>query len=271
MQLAYEELGLPPGPVDGDAGANAPDTRSARPLVALHPVGLSAAFWPGFGDRLGRRRRIVAIDTAGHGRSPDSPRPGRMADRVTETAAAIEAAAQGPVAVLGVSFGGMIAMQLALARPDLVGALLLGACPPRMPAEAREAILDRGRAAESGGMAAVVETTVERWFSPGATHRPIANRVRERLGANAPSNWAAAWEAVAEHDALPRLGQINVPTLVIAGEKDASVPLAAKKALADAISGARLAVIPDAPHMIHLERTVEFLDIVDGFLTGLEA
>lgn len=162
-------------------------------------------------------------------------------------------------------------MQLALARPDLVDALLLGAYPPQMPAEAREAILDRGRAVESGGIAAVAETTVECWFSPGATDAPIANRVRERLGANAPSNWAAAWEAVAKHDALPRLGQINVPTLVIAGEKDVSAPLAAKKALANAISDARLAVIPDAPHMIHLERAAEFLDIVDGFLTALEA
>lgn len=261
MRLSYEML---------DDGGGVDGAKAVPTVILLHPVGLSSKFWPGFSEKTGRRFRCIAVDTAGHGLSPDSPRPGRLQDRVAETADLIQTLGYGPVIVLGVSFGGMIAMQLALARRDLVLALVLGACPPQMPAEARAALLDRGRTAETGGMAAVIETTIERWFSPDATGSPAADRVRRRLAANAPSNWAAAWEAVSEHDALPRLGRIDVPTLVVAGERDASVPLAAKQALARAIPGARLAVIPGAPHMLHLERTAEFLEIVDRFLAELK-
>ncbi|MGS7457633.1 alpha/beta fold hydrolase, partial [Mycobacterium tuberculosis] len=56
--------------------------------------------------------------------------------------------------------------------------------------------------------------------------------VAERLTSNKPSNWAAAWEAVAEHDALDRLRTIEIPALIIAGEKDAATPLDAKRTLA---------------------------------------
>jgi 3-oxoadipate enol-lactonase len=71
---------------------------------------------------------------------------------------------------------------------------------------------------------------------------------------------------VAEHDALERLGSLAVPALVIAGENDLATPLPAKQALAAAIPGARLVVLPGAPHMMHIEQPDVFLRTILDFL-----
>lgn len=242
---------------------------SGPPLVLLHPVGLSSDFWPEIADRLHHSHRVYCVDLAGHGTSPDAARPGRMADRIGDVADLLDREVGAAAAVLGVSFGGMIAMNLALERPNSIRALILAACPAAIPREARDAIRDRGRAAESGGMQAVLDATLERWFSEGEIGSEIASRVRARLGANSPSNWAAAWEAVSDHDALALLSDINVPTLVVAGEQDQATPLAAMETISQEIAGSRLVVLTGAPHMLHLERAGDFADVVEAFLAGV--
>ncbi len=239
---------------------------TGRPLILLHPVGLDSTFWDGLVQPLSRRYRVLAVDTAGHGMSADAQRPGRMADRVADVIDLILRESLGPVALVGVSFGGMIAQNVALARPDLVTSLVLAACPGRIPAEARDAILARGAEAERDGMAAVVEPTLQRWFTPGFMSTEAVAGVRRRLIADAPSGWAAAWEAIAEHDALERLGDFAGKALVVAGEADLATPLPAKQALAEAMPGARLVVLQGAPHMMQIEQPEAFLGAVESFL-----
>jgi 3-oxoadipate enol-lactonase len=236
------------------------------PVVLLHPVGLDATFWGGLPGRLARGRRVVAVDLAGHGRSPSVVRPGRMAAHVSDVAGLVERLGRGPAVLIGVSFGGMIAQQMALARPDLVAGLVLAGCPGAITEAGRAAILERGRAAEAGGMAAVVDATLARWFTPGFMGAAAVARVRARLMADDPSDWAATWEAVAEHDALGPLGTVGVPALVIAGELDAATPDAATRALAAALSRGRLVVLAGAPHMMQIECEAAFAAAVEGFL-----
>jgi 3-oxoadipate enol-lactonase len=243
---------------------------AGRPLLLLHPVGLDGTFWSGVSEPLSRRCRVLAVDAAGHGASPDARRPGRMDERVADVIDLILKEDFGPAVLVGVSFGGMIAQNVALARPDLVAGLVLAGCPGRIPAEAREAILARGSDAERGGMAAVVEPTLERWFTPGSMSTDAVARVRQRLLDDTPSNWAAAWEAIAEHDALERLGAYRGGALVIAGERDLATPLPAKQALAAAIPGARLVVLPGAPHMMQIEQPSAFLAAIEEFLDMTE-
>lgn len=237
-------------------------------LLLLHPVGLDGSFWGQLPEKLAASHRVVAVDLPGHGRSPDVARPGRMDSHVDEIARLIGMLGGGPATLLGVSFGGMISQHVALAHPDLVDGLVLCACPGEIPHGAREAILQRGRDAEAGGMDAVLGTTIERWFTPGFVAAAEVEPVRRRLSANDPSNWAAAWEAVSGHDALLRLGQIDVPALVIAGDSDAATPLEAKRALAAAIPGARLDVLAGAPHMMQIETAELFGAAVGAFLAA---
>jgi 3-oxoadipate enol-lactonase len=242
------------------------------PLVLLlHPVGLDRTFWAGLPERLAETHMVIAVDTAGHGNSPDAVRPGRMQDRIDDIVELLSALNQGPATLLGVSFGGMIAQQVALARPDLVSGLILAGCPGAIPATAQDAMRKRGADAELHGMSAVTDATLERWFTPDFLSTDDVRRVADRLLADKPSNWAAAWEAVAEHDALERLKSLDIPALVIAGEKDAATSLDAKRALAAAIPGSRLTILPGAPHIMQIECPDAFAEAVTGFLNEQKA
>lgn len=189
-----------------------------------------------------------------------------MENYVADVAELLERLDRGPAIVLGVSFGGMIAQHLALGRPELIAGLVLGACPGKIPPAARDAILQRGRDAEAGGMEAVIAPTLQRWFTPEFLNAEPVDRVRRRLLSNVVSNWAAAWEAVSEHDALDRLVGFRGPALVVAGESDAATPLDAKRDLAAAMPHSELVIMPQAPHMMHIECADRFAQTVDAFI-----
>jgi 3-oxoadipate enol-lactonase len=234
-------------------------------VVLAHPVGLDQTFWGGLPDALALDHTVVTVDLRGHGGSGDAPRPGQMTAYRDDVASVLDRLGLGPATVVGVSFGGMIAQTLACHRPDLVAGLVLAACPGAMPLSARAAIVQRGMDAEQGGMSAVLAATLARWFTPAAAPG-LVERVAARLMANAPGNWAAAWEAISRHDALPGLARLHCPALVIAGECDAATPIEATHALAAAIPGSRHVVVTDAPHMLQLECEDRFASLVRGFL-----
>lgn len=237
------------------------------PAVALlHPIGLSGEFWPGLASRLAGSHSVVTIDLLGHGLSPDAPRPGRMSDQVSAVTALLDSLSAGPAVLVGVSFGGMIAQHVALARPDLVRGLVVAGSMGRAPESAREMLVQRGAEAEAGGMAAIVDPTLERWFTPEFMSDDAVARVRERLLANAPANWAAAWEAIAGHDALERLGSLTVPARVIAGELDRAITIDTKRALSEAFSDASFVVLEGSPHMMQIETAGRFADAIVDFL-----
>jgi 3-oxoadipate enol-lactonase len=115
-------------------------------------------------------------------------------------------------------------------------------------------------------MAGVITATLERWFTPAYLATPAVATVRDRLLRDKVSNWSATWHAIAAFDALPRLGEVRVPTLVLAGERDAATPMPATEALAAAIPGARHQVLPDAPHMMQTECGAAYASAVLRFL-----
>lgn len=234
-------------------------------VVLLHPVGLDRTFWGPLPARLSDRFEVMAVDLAGHGESPTARRPGTMDKHVADIVKLVEQTGK-RACLVGVSFGGMIAQNVALARPDLVWALVPTACPGRTPPEARPALLQRGSDAEENGIASVIDATLRRWFTEPFLSTEEVSRVRERLRTNSVSGWAAAWEAIATHDALDRLPSLQVPTLVVAGECDLGTSLDAKRALAAAIPGSRLEIIPQAPHMLQIECAQTYAEIVSAFL-----
>ena len=128
---------------------------------------------------------------------------------------------------------------------------------------------ERGEAARRGGMASILDSTLSRWFTPGFMESEIVAETRKRLLADNVEGWAAAWRAISELDTEPRLGEIRVPTLVIIGENDLSVPVSRARAMADRIPGAAFHVVPGAPHMAPLERPDLFNPPLLAFLGNI--
>jgi 3-oxoadipate enol-lactonase len=239
-------------------------------IVLLHPVGLDGRFWYDLPKRLSDHYSVACVDLRGHGRSSKAQRPGTMQANVDDVADVIKSINRGKAIVLGLSFGGMVAQNLALRHPDLVSGLVICACGAQVPQAFRQNILARGTDAEKGGMQAVTATTLERWFTPAFMNAPEVEQVRQRLLEDDPSNFAAAWEAISEHDAVAQLAQVRVPVLVVGGSLDLATSVEAITTLANAFGHAQKVVLEGAPHMMQIENQDVFYHTVRQFLDGME-
>lgn len=236
-------------------------------LVLLHPVGLDNTFWGPLVERASRTRTVVAVDLAGHGKSPAVSGDRGIAAYASDVRALIETLDIHRPAVLGLSFGGMIAQELATTHPACVSRLIVGACGARISQEARPAVRARGTAAlGSQGMGAVVDETLQRWFTGPFLTAPAVETVRRRLLADDPQGWASGWAAIAGFDVLDRLPHLAIPVLAVAASEDAGTPVEGTRAIATAVPGARFTVIEGAPHMMQIECAEAFCDAVSGFL-----
>jgi len=242
-------------------------TGEGEGLVLLHPIGLDQSFWGALPVMLGQGRRILRLDLRGHGRSDIGSARAPIEAYAADVVEAIRHYGMGKPTVLGLSFGGMIAQTLALNHPGSISKLIACGCPGGIPEEARPVLRERGLAAERDGMESIVPTTIERWFTSSFTS-PIVERVRERLRTDTVESWSDGWHAISNFNAFPRLASLDMPTLIVSGEKDAATSPAASKALAEAIPNAQLVTLPGAPHMMQLETSGLFIETVGQFLAG---
>jgi pimeloyl-ACP methyl ester carboxylesterase len=245
------------------------------PAVALVHEGIcDSRMWDPQWDSFTRSHRVLRYDLRGYGRSPIEPGTFSNARDLVEL---IEQHDLERVTLVGVSLGGRIALEVALARPDLVAALVLvgSGLPghdwsPEMSAadEAEEAAL------ASGDLDVAVEVTLRTWVD-GPRRRPgdvdpgvrarVAEMQRRAYELQVPV-WESAHEELLVTDVADRLGEIRVPTLVLVGEEDVPDIHAIADRLAREIPDARLEKIADTAHVPSMEQPEEFEGLVLGFL-----
>ena len=126
---------------------------------------------------------------------------------------------------------------------------------------------------EDGGMEALVEHTVERWFQPSFLERDVGavDKVREMIRRTAPAGHVGCCRAVQKLAYEHRLKDIRVPTLVLGGDEDKGAPPEALAEIAAAIPNARHAVIENAGHITNIENPGAFDQAVEEFLSSSEA
>ena len=214
--------------------------------------------------------QILRIDIPGHGQSAAMPgTPDLLKDYADAIHGLVQHLRFAPATVVGFSFGGMIAQVLALDHPQDLESLVPSACPSTLPSASRKVMADRGTLAQEQGMAAVLEPTLQRWFTAAFRMRRGDDATRKRLLSDDPRSWAQAWHAISQLDTAPRLSSIKVPTLCMAGEVDSASPPEVVKAVAEAIPGARFVSIPDAPHMLFIEQPQAVAKAIRTFLTEI--
>jgi pimeloyl-ACP methyl ester carboxylesterase len=215
--------------------------------------------------------RAIAPDLPGFGEhvpSPDSPAPWDYVLAVLDELAVERAA------LVGCSFGGAVALRVAVIAPERVRALGLISSPapglepsPRLHAAwtAEEEALERG------DIDAAVETVVDAWLAPDAPAalRELVARMQRR--AFELEDQGRPDEPPDPVDEAPeRLGEIAVPTVAAAGEADMPDFEWSARRLADVIPGARHAVLPGAGHLAPLETPEAFRRLLGELLSELE-
>lgn len=241
-------------------------------VVLLHGWSAFKELWWSTLLALAPRARAFAPDMPGHGGSPlhGDSRMDQIAGRI-----ALFCKARGleSIALVGHSMGGNIALELALARPDLVRRLVLvdpAAQAREMPPYTRS-YLDsmRGWAALRASMALGRQLdVVGRWVPH--THRggfvlPALRRITY-LARHDADALRLLLDSLFANPIGPRLAEVGVPTLVISGEFDPLVPPALSRRVAEAIPGAQYALVRGAGHNPMDERPREFERILLAFL-----
>jgi 3-oxoadipate enol-lactonase len=233
-------------------------------LVLSNSLGTTLEMWDDQAPALAQRLRLVRYDSRGHGRSEVPPGPYTIEDLGRDVLVLLDELGLERVHFCGLSMGGMTGMWLGINAPERIDRLALCATSTHMPpADAWHA---RASTVRSEGMGAIARAGIERWFSPrGPVERPEAvERMRQGLLDCPPDGYAASCEAIATHDMRERVGAIDAPTLVVAGDQDPVTPPNHATFIADRIEGARLVVLERARHLLNVEHadrvTSELLD-----------
>ena len=246
-------------------------------VVLLHGFTGSGATWDHLTRRLRARFTTVTADLPGHGRSSAPADPGRYAllRFADDLQRLLDILGLNAVALLGYSLGGRAALQFALRHGSRLSALVLESASSGILHAAERAARAAADAEladfiEREGMEAFVDRweKLPLWASQSAVHAEVRASLRAQRLRGVPSGLAnslrgagaGAMEAVAD-----RLGEIEAPTLLIAGALDEKYTAAAA-AMAEAMPHARAAIVADAGHAVHLERPDDFADLVEGFL-----
>ncbi|AOB32730.1 hypothetical protein AKI39_21280 [Bordetella sp. H567] len=233
-------------------------------LVLGNSLGTDFSLWDPVLPRLMRHFRVIRFDMRGHGAS-DAPEGAYTMDQLAgDLAAVVQAAKLDKFHYCGVSLGGMVGMAYAQRPDQRLDKLVLSNTAVRFPADVWNARIDN---VQRGGMAAIEQAVLGRFFTPGflALEDPRAERVKETLLSLEPHGYAGCCAAIRDMRIADGLAAIRVPTRVLTGAQDQSTPPERGAEIAAAIPGATVTALPGA-HIPMIELPVQWGDAVLDFL-----
>jgi len=258
----------------GNVSFNVVDEGSGPPLLLVHGFPLDHTMWRHQIAHFKTTHRVIAPDLRGFGRSSATPGTVTMKQFASDLAAILPALGENqPVIFCGLSMGGYIAWQFVEHHRSKLAALIL--CDTKAASDTTEAKTARLEAAdrlEREGTSFLAETMLPKLFGQQLLDSP-SEYVRETSAVilrTDPRACAAAQRGMAERaDYRPHLGHIDLPTLVVCGEKDLISPTKEMQDVAAAIPGSQYVEIPAAGHMAPLEKPAAVNAAFDTFLQSL--
>lgn len=224
-------------------------------LLCLHGIGSSSESFTAQLGELSEAHRVVAWDAPGYGKSPDPDAPPGLAGYAQAVAELIGVLGD-RAHLLGVSWGGVIACQVALERPDLLRSLILvGASrgSGRNP-DAAAAMRQRGERLAAQGIEAFAHERAVSLLTPDADPALVEQAAETMAHAIRLPGYEYAAQAMAETDLSGRLGEIGTPTLVLCGDEDTVTGPPESSALAADIRDAVYVSVRGAGHLANQQR-----------------
>ncbi len=243
------------------------ETVGEGPTVVLaHGFTQTGRLWGGFGPLLAAHHTLMQVDLPGHAGSTDVD-----ADLPTAGDLLAQAGGPGPYTVLGYSLGARVALHAALSHPERVSRLVLIGANPGIEDPADRA--ERGRhddeLADELERSGDLESFLRRWLA-GPLFSGLRSPELDERRRNTPAGLASSLRAAGTGTQVPlwsRLGELAMPTLVLAGATDLRYALVGRR-LADGLPNAVYSLVPGAGHATHLEQPALTARVVLGFLDG---
>lgn len=238
------------------------------PWLALsNSLATNLSMWDPQAADLRRSFRLLRYDQRGHGGTQAPEGRYTYATLLADALALFDALGIARAHFCGLSMGGATALGLAELHPDRVDRIVVCDSPAMSTPASAQQWEERILAAQKGGMEALVESTMARWFPPEihAAKPPYLDEVRAMIRATPVNGFIGCSAALADHDYNTAVATVTRPVLFIAGSKDGVTP-AAMKDMNARLKGSRYVELEGAGHISNLDRPAAFTRAVREFL-----
>jgi 3-oxoadipate enol-lactonase len=215
--------------------------------------------------------RVLRLDMRGHGGSSPVDGDYTMNELAADVKGALDVLDIKKVHYIGLSIGGMIGQGFALAYPDhLLSLTLCDTQPSTPPGSAASWDERKDVVRKSGGLKALADGTMERWFTDEFKKvNPVRWReIRDTISGTTPAGFLGCASAIQNFDYESRLPTIKTPTLVICGDEDPGTPPDRNQLIASKVPGGRYEGIAKARHLPNVERPDQFNRVMMSWLAA---
>jgi pimeloyl-ACP methyl ester carboxylesterase len=242
------------------------------PVVLVHGVGTRLEDMDLLSEKLEPHLRVLRYDLRGHGESEKVQGPYTLEDFSDDLVELLDAMQWESVHCFGFSLGGLIVQRFALDHPDrLLRAGFISAIAGRTPEEQAAALRRADELRNGGGAASHLGQAVTRWFTDAfrEAHPEVVEGRKQRILANDPACYAAAYRVLAAYDLAGELPRISHETLVATGEFDQGSNTRMSRLMRQRLPHAELRILPGMKHALLLECPHLLADLIGSFvLTG---
>ena len=237
----------------------------APALILSNSLGTNLRMWDDQAPEFAKHFRLVRYDRRGHGQSGVPQGPYSMERFGRDVLAIADALDIDTFNWCGLSMGGMVGQWLGANAPDRVEKLVLSNTNSFYPDKAPWN--DRIKFVTEKGLAAMVDTNMQRWFTEGFRKRApqAVDRMRDIFVTTKIPGYVACCQAIAAMDFRDSNTNIEAPTLVVVGSQDVATPPSAGEAIRQQIKGAEIVSL-DAAHISNMEQPEAYTKTVLNFL-----
>ena len=230
---------------------------SPRRAALIHSLAMDRDFWRPVAERLDAA--VLLYDCTGHGRSAKPAGPYSVEGFADDLAQLLDHVGWRRALVAGASMGGCVALAFAARHPQKLAALGLVDTTAWYGPDAPRQWEERAQKAIDGGLQALVDFQVTRWFSEAfrASQPQVVQKSVATFLANDVQAYAATCRMLGAADLRRSLAGIAVPSAVLVGEEDYATPVAMAQYLHEHIAGSVLSVLKKARHLTPLEKPDE--------------
>ncbi|WP_171211011.1 3-oxoadipate enol-lactonase [Ruegeria sp. HKCCA5426] len=245
--------------VDGDP--------NGAPVVFANSLGTDLRLWDATLPHLPPGLRIIRYDKRGHGLSSCPSAPYSMGSLIRDAEALLDFLEIRDCVFVGLSIGGLIAQGLAVKRMDQVRALVLSNTAAKIGTPS--IWQDRMNAVRQGGIEALADATMERWFSKPFRASPDHLLWRNMMVRQPVDGYLGCCAAISGTDFYTPTSGLRLPTLGIAGSEDGSTPPDLVRETIDLIPGSRFELVRRAGHLPCVEQPVEYAALLQQFMADI--
>ncbi|MEM1372564.1 MAG: 3-oxoadipate enol-lactonase [Pseudomonadota bacterium] len=237
------------------------------PVVFSNSLGTDLRLWDDMVQHLPSGLRLVRYDKRGHGLSSCPRAPYSMGTLVGDLERLLDLLQIKNAVIVGCSIGGLIAQGLAAKRMDQVRAMVLSNTAAKIGT--RQTWDDRIAQIRAGGIEAIGDATMERWFSKAFRATPEMQAWRAMCVRQSLEGYIGCASAISGTDFITPTSGLTLPTLVVAGSEDGATPPDLVRETAELIKGSRFELMRKVGHLPMVEDPKGFAELLTGFLNDI--